>query len=44
MLARRANVGGNARIHELFWKCVTQLNLRDVRHYIDLVGVELIRA
>lgn len=44
VLARRANVGGNARIHELFWKCVTQLNLRDVRHYIDLVGVELIRA
>ena len=44
VLACRANVGGNARIHELFWKCVTQLNLRDVRHYIDLVGVELIRA
>lgn len=44
VLARRADVGANSAIHDLFWKCVVQLNLRDVRHYIDLVGVELIRS
>ena len=43
VLAKNRRVVACEEVHALFWKCVVQLNLRDVRHYIDMVGVQLLK-
>ena len=43
VLAKSRRVVACEEVHTLFWKCVVQLNLRDVRHYIDMVGVQLLK-